>query len=90
MSLPDDTTIDADNAEGYMDQSEIMRLQSYLREKFGTERLRLGKPKSDGSVEVSLGQEFIGVIYRDVDEDDGEVSYAFHMAILEMDLPKAH
>jgi hypothetical protein len=52
--------------------------------------LRIGKPKHDGSVEVSLGQEFIGVIYRDVDEDDGEVSYAFHMAILEMDLPPEH
>jgi hypothetical protein len=82
-------TIDADNSERHMDQAEVTRVQSYLREKFGTERLRLGKPKQDGSVEVSLGQEFIGVIYRDVDEDDGEVSYAFHMAILEMDLPKA-
>lgn len=70
-----------------MEQSEVLRLQAYLREKFGTERLRIGKPKQDGSVEVNLGQEFIGVIYRDVDEEDGEVSYAFHMAILEMDLP---
>ena len=43
----------------------------------------------DGSVEVSLGEEFIAIIYRDVDEDDGEVSYAFQMAILEMDLPPA-
>ena len=73
-----------------MNQTEVLRLQGYLREKFGTERLRLGTPKPDGSVEVSLGQEVIGVIYRDVDEDDGEVSYAFHMAILEMDLPQAH
>ena len=72
-----------------MDQSEALRLQAYLREKFGTDRLRLGKPKQDGSVEVSLGEEFIGVIYRDVDEDDGEISYAFHMAILEFDLPPA-
>lgn len=72
-----------------MEQSEALRLQAYLREKFGTERLRLGKPKQDGSVEVSLGEEFIGVIYRDVDEDDGEISYAFHMAILEFDLPPA-
>lgn len=72
-----------------MEQTEALRLQGYLREKFGTERLRLGKPKHDGSVEVSLGEEFIGVIYRDVDEDDGEVSYAFHMAILEIGLPPA-
>jgi len=33
-----------------------------------------------------LGEEFIGVVYRD--EDEGEVSYAFNMAILEMDLPE--
>ncbi len=72
-----------------MEQIEAARLQTYLRGIFGTDRLRLSKPKHDGSVEVSLGEEFIGVIYRDVDEDDGEVSYAFHMAILEMDLPPA-
>ncbi|MEE8534508.1 MAG: DUF3126 family protein, partial [Kiloniellales bacterium] len=29
--------------------------------------------------------EFIGVIFRD--EDEGEVSYAFNMAILDEDLP---
>jgi len=72
-----------------LEQSEAVRLQAYLREKFGTERLRLGQPKVDGSAEVSLGEEFIGVIYRDVDDEDGEVSYAFHMAILEFDLPPA-
>jgi Protein of unknown function (DUF3126) len=31
-----------------------------------------------------LGEEFLGVIYRD--EEDGELSYNFSMAILEMDL----
>jgi uncharacterized protein DUF3126 len=72
-----------------MEQSEVVRLQAYLRETFGSQRIRLGKPKMDGSVEVSLGEEFIAIIYRDVDEDDGEVSYAFQMAILEMDLPSA-
>src|SRR5260221_9581141 len=64
----------------------MARLQKYLRDKFGTERIVLGpKPARDGSVEVHLGGEFIGIIYRD--EEDGEVSYAFHMAIMEMDLP---
>ncbi len=38
------------------------------------------------SVEVMLGDEFIGLIYKD--EDEGETSYAFHMSILEMDLPR--
>ena len=64
----------------------MARLQRYLRETFGSDRIVLGpKPRKDGSVEVSLGGEFIGVIYRD--EEDGEVSYAFHMAIMEEDLP---
>ena len=69
-----------------MNKSEMARLQKYFRDKFGTERIVLGpKARNDGSVEVSLGGEFIGIIYRD--EEDGEISYAFHMAIMEMDLP---
>ncbi len=69
-----------------MQTSEIVRLQQYLRDKFGTERISLiQRQKSEDSVEVHLGDEFIGVIYRD--EDEGELSYAFHMTILEMDLP---
>ena len=71
-----------------MNRSEITRLQNYLRMKFGTDRLRIKERKEDkSSVEVTLGDEFIGVIYRD--EDEGEISYDFNMAILEMDLPPA-
>lgn len=71
-----------------MNKSEIVRLQAYLRTKFGNDRLALHERKeTDDSVEVLLGGEFIGVIYRD--EDEGEVSYDFNMAILEQDLPKA-
>ena len=69
-----------------MNKSEMARLQKYLRDKFGTERIALSlKPGKDAFIEVSLGGEFIGTIYRD--EEDGEVSYAFTMTILEMDLP---
>ena len=45
------------------------------------------RPKQPDSVEVQVNGEFIGVLFRD--EEDGEVSYAFNMAILEMDLPEA-
>jgi hypothetical protein len=38
-------------------------------------------------VEVQVAGEFIGVIFKD--DEDGEISYAFNMAILEMDLPEA-
>lgn len=71
-----------------MQKSEINRLQQYLQEKFGNRNLRLSPRKEAGdSVEVMMGDEFLGVIYRD--EDEGDVSYDFNMAILEMDLPPA-
>jgi len=42
-----------------VNKSEMARLQKYLRDKFGTERILLGpKPARDGSVEVHLGGEY--------------------------------
>ena len=71
-----------------MSPQEIARVQKYLREKFSNNRLRIGELSKQGdSVEVMLEEEFIGVIYRD--DEDGEVSYDFNMAILEIDLPAA-
>jgi hypothetical protein len=67
---------------------EVARLQKYLQEKFTNTKLALVERKeAKDSVEVSLGGEFLGVIYKD--EDEGEVSYDFNMAILAMDLPAA-
>ncbi len=69
-----------------MTASEIARLQKYLSEKFGLKDVSVrARPKKDDSVEVFLGDEFIALIYRD--EDEGEVSYAFQMSILDIDLP---
>ncbi len=68
-----------------MNKTEINQLQSYLQKLFLLDTIVVqGRTKNDGSAEVSIGDEFIGVIFRD--EDEGEVSYAFNMAILEMDL----
>jgi hypothetical protein len=64
-------------------RSEILRVEKYMREKFGNNTITLSE-QTDGSCEVNLGDEFIGVIFRD--DEEGEVSYDFHMAILEMDL----
>lgn len=70
-----------------MNATEIARVQKYLRETFDNNRLKLlRRGDADDSVEVLLGEEFIGVVYRD--EDEGEVSYPFHMSILQMDLPE--
>lgn len=71
-----------------MNRFEILRLEKYLREKFGNPEIALENPRDDGSIEVNIGDEFIGVIYRD--DEDGEVSYAFHMAIIEKDLSVHH
>ena len=70
-----------------MNASEIARLQSYLRTKFGAESIQVrGRPNKDDSAEVYLGDEFIAVVFKD--EEDGDVSYDFNMAILEIDLPE--
>ena len=70
-----------------MDATEISRLQHYLRSKFAVPTLSVrGRANKDDSAEVYFGDEFIGVIFRD--DEDGDVSYDFNMAILEIDLPE--
>ena len=70
-----------------IEASEIQALEAYMQTTFSNDRIALReREKAKDSVEVLLNGEFIGVIYKD-DEDD-EVSYDFNMAILEMDLPK--
>ncbi len=70
-----------------MDAIDIARLQQYLGAKFGLPNLTVrGRPNKDDSAEVYIGDEFIGVIFRD--DEDGDVSFDFNMAILEIDLPE--
>jgi len=66
---------------------EVQKLQKYLRSKFNNNNFRLvSRIKAQDSLEVYLGEEFIGTLYRD--EEEGEVSYDLNMAILEIDLPE--
>jgi hypothetical protein len=68
-----------------MSPNEIVKVQAYLQQTFNNNMLKLMKrPKATDSLEVMLDDEFIGIVYRD--EDEGEVSYQFHMTILEEDL----
>lgn len=68
-----------------MTEIEVQKLQKYLRSKFNNDNFRLvSRIKAQDSLEVYLGEEFIGTLYRD--EEEGEVSYDFNMAILEIDL----
>lgn len=70
-----------------MKPHEIARLQVYLRARFNTPQIKVVlRGEASDSVEVAIGDEFIGVIYKD--DEEGEVSYAFHMSILDEDLPK--
>ncbi|MFV3128719.1 DUF3126 family protein [Niveispirillum sp. KHB5.9] len=69
-----------------MTPNEIARLQTYLRRNFSNDKIIVNPPAKKGQpVEVTIGEEFIGTLYRD--EDDGDVSYAFNMTILSEDLP---
>jgi Protein of unknown function (DUF3126) len=65
--------------------NEVARLQAYLRKVFGTKNLEVrARPKKEDSAEVFIGEEFIAVLFRE--EEEGEVSYQFQMAILDLDL----
>jgi hypothetical protein len=68
-------------------RSEIWRLEKYLRNLFRLDTITIvERPKQPDSVEMHINGEFVGVLFKD--EEDGEISYAFNMAILEMDLPE--
>jgi hypothetical protein len=65
---------------------EIERLQTYLRNLFGSERITIVSPKRRGlSIEMVVNEETIGTVHKDV--DDGETSYSIHLTVLEEDLP---
>jgi len=66
-------------------KEEIKKLEVYLRKVFRRENLEVrARAKKDDSAEVYIADEFIGVLYRD--DEDGELSWNFQMAILEIDL----
>ncbi len=68
-----------------MKPEEIAKLTKFLRAKFENPAIAVKKrPQKNDSGEVYIGEEFIGVIFRD--EEDGELSYNFSMAILDFDL----
>ncbi|MGM0561090.1 MAG: DUF3126 family protein [Pseudomonadota bacterium] len=69
-----------------MTPKEIARLTNYLRQTFSNNRITILPPSREGQpIEMRIGEEFIGVVHRDVDE--GEVSYSIQIMVLEEDLP---
>jgi hypothetical protein len=65
---------------------ELKRVEAYLQRLFENQSIQVkARPRKDDSAEVFIKDEFIGVIYRD--DEDGDLSYNFSMAILAEDLP---
>jgi hypothetical protein len=68
-----------------LDVQEVKKLDAYLKKLFANARIRVvPRPKKDDSAEVYIGEEFIGILF--VDDEDEDRSYNFQMAILETDL----
>ncbi|MDR6758476.1 MULTISPECIES: DUF3126 family protein [Mycoplana] len=67
-----------------MKPEEIRKLEAYFKRNFNKDMVVKARPKKDESAEVYLADEFLGVVFRD--DEDGELSYNFSMAILDIDL----
>jgi hypothetical protein len=64
--------------------TDSKRVETHLRNTFGNQAITLKpRPKQKDSAEVYIGDEFIGVLYEDEDEQG---SFLFEMAILAEDL----
>ena len=68
-----------------VDKTEMAKVERYLRQTFANHSIRVvARPKKDDSAEVYIGEEFVGVLF--VDDEDGDRSFNFTMAILDTDL----
>ena len=63
---------------------ELKKLDAYFKRTLNPNIVVKARPRKNDSAEVYLGEEFLGVIYKD--EEDGDLSYNFSMAILDVDL----
>lgn len=67
-----------------MKPDEITKLNAYFKRIFNEKMVVKARPRKDDSAEVYLGDEFLGIVFRD--DEDGDLSYNFSMAILDVDL----
>ncbi len=68
-----------------MKPEEIAKLSNYFKVTFANDGLEVrARPQKSDSAEVYKGDEFLGILYRD--DEDGDLSYNFSMAILDVDL----
>ena len=63
----------------------VPTLNAYLRRKFDNDNIRVVvRPKKMDSLEVYIGEEFIGVLF--LESEKGRKSYIFELPILDVDL----
>jgi len=68
-----------------MNPEELRKLDRYFKRLFQNPQLTVkARPRIKDSCELYLGEEFIGVVSKIVDE--GETSYDLSMSILDIDL----
>lgn len=67
-----------------MKPEELRKLDSYFKRTFNPDMQVRARPRKDDSAEVYIGDEFLGVLFRD--DEDGDLSFNFSMAILDIDL----
>jgi hypothetical protein len=71
------------SGEAPLKPDEIKKLDAYFKRQFQNPRIQVkARPRKDDSAEVYVGDEFLGIVFKD--EDDGD--YNFSMAILDVDL----
>ncbi|MFN3634904.1 MAG: DUF3126 family protein [Rhizobium rhizophilum] len=67
-----------------MKPEELKKLDAYFKRTFNETMSVKARPRKDDSAEVYVGDEFLGVVFKD--DEDGDLSYNFSMAILDVDL----
>lgn len=68
-----------------VDKTELAKLERFLRRTFANHGIAVkARMKKNDSAEVYIGDEYIGIIH--VDDEDGDRSFNFTMAILDVDL----
>lgn len=71
------------NGRSLLKPEEIKKLDAYFKRTFQNAALQVkARPRKDDSCELYIGDEFLGIIYKDEEEGD----YNFSMAILDVDL----
>lgn len=83
--VPEALTLTSGHRREDLKPDEIRKLDSYFKRTFQNQHLQVkARPRKEDSCELYLGDEFLGIIFKD--EEEGELSYNFSMAILDVDL----